>query len=432
MPIAQFRLLCHPRFRGLWLTQLLGAFNDNILKSSILIYIVYVGLPYGSLSPDILSAVATGLLILPFFFLSGVAGELADKRERASLICRIKLAEVLLMLLTTVGFILASVPLLLFFLFLMGCQSAFFGPLKYGVISDLLSEEDLVTGNAWINASTFVSILAGTMVGTSVIVMPQGTLYCSALLIFIAILGWRAAYWIPALPAPANNTKVNWNLWSSCIEMLHLSLSVRLNRRIIGYISWFWFLGASFLSQLPSITKSTFHADQNCVTFFLLVFSVGVALGALSCKPLLKSQISVKFSPWAGIFLGLFLIDFTVGMLRYSGPEVLLPLRTVEQFLNATGGIRIIIDLLALSFFSGLYVVPFYALLQVTIDAEHRSRLIGAMNIITAFWMTISSVFLVILLKIDIDIRILLQILAGLTLIISVRLGHAVLKRTLW
>ncbi|MAZ44863.1 MAG: hypothetical protein CMF48_06780 [Legionellales bacterium] len=426
MTHSQWRLLAQPGFLGLWLTQMLGALNDNILKSSVLVFITYSALDSIAMQPGILSALAAGLLIFPFFMFSGLAGDISDKYEKSRLIRQLKILELFVAILVAITFYTEAVWGLFAVIFCMGCQSAFFGPLKYSAIPQLTDEAHLVAANGLINAATFVSILLGTIIGSLYILSPNGTSVISTLMIITACLGIISSLMVPKLAAGDAHLDIRYNFLVSLWHTLQFGLTLHSTPKLLGFISWFWFLGATILSQLPNFSKSIIHGDETCVTYFLCLFTLGVGLGSLGCNMLLKSRISLKLAPWAAMGLTMALIDWGIASSLYIRPPAPAALVGIESFLSSPQGWRISIDLFALSAFGGMYIVPFYAVMMKRIDTAHRARIIGCLNIVVSFWMATSSLLLMILF--DANIRF-IQIIFGLAVISLIITGLSVKMR---
>lgn len=401
--MSQFRLLETRRFYPLFWTQFLGAFNDNFLKNALVILITFQTGKVAGIPSDQMVAVAGGIFILPFFLFSATSGQLADKFDKIQIIRWVKLAEIGIMLLASAGFVLHRYELLLFVLFLMGLHSTIFGPVKYSILPQHLEESELVGGNALIEAATFLAILLGTIGGGVLISVSKiGPALVSVGLVAVAVAGYWVSRLVPSAPPLAPALKIDWNPWRPTAEVLR---SIRGNRAIflsILGISWFWLLGAAILSLLPPYCKDVLHTDQSGVTLFLALFSIGVGVGSLLCERLSRDQLELGLVPLGSIGLSLFVLDlFFVGT-----PEIVQPGEKASalQILANPSGLRIVLDLLLLSVFSGFFIVPLYTLVQERAEASQRSRVIAANNILNAFFMVVGSVLLVLFMKIGLTI----------------------------
>ncbi|MGC1854279.1 MAG: acyl-[ACP]--phospholipid O-acyltransferase [Candidatus Aquirickettsiella sp.] len=399
---TQFSLLKNRRFVPLLLVQFLGAFNDNVFKNSLIILITYQLIAQSILLQQLSVTLAAGLFILPFFLFSAFAGQLADKLSRRYLTIIIKGFECLFMLLASLGFYLHSVSLLMLVLFFMGMHSSFFGPIKYAILPDLLKKNELIAGNALVEASTFIAILIGTLLGGLLIANHADLRWISTIIISIAGLGLFASFYIPTTAKANPNLKLNLHFIQASVNIIQ---QVKTEKKVflaILAISWFWLIGATFLTQFPSFTKNILHADASVVTLFLVIFTVGVACGSLVCNQLLKHRISMKWIPISLWLMSIFMIDLYFAS-KYSiyNPQKLI---NFTSFFNSLTHWRICLDLLGLSVSGGIYAVPLYTLIQTDTATEHRARTIAANNIINALFIVIASIITVFLLKVDLSV----------------------------
>ncbi len=305
----------------------------------------------------------------------------------------VKLAEIPLMLLAGVGFILESPFYLLSVLFLMGVQSAFFGPLKYGILPDLLDDDELIGGNALIEAATFVAILLGTIAGGLLITTESGKILISAALVAVAMIGYATSRWIPATGAGDPGLRINPNILGETFSIIALTWRDRPIFRAVCGISWFWFIGAVFVVLFPIYVRDVVGANEQVVTLFLALFSIGIAIGSLLCNMLTKGKVSDVLVPFGAIGISLAGVDLFFA----SAAEVFAQsaqLIGYQQFLALPQGWRILADLLVLSVSGGLFAVPLYAIIQVRGDAAEMARLIAANNILNAFAMVLSSLMI--------------------------------------
>jgi 1-acyl-sn-glycerol-3-phosphate acyltransferase len=412
---SQFGLLGERRFGPFFLTQALGAFNDNVFKNALVIMIAFAPAITAS-DANVYVNLAGGLFILPFFLFSATCGQIAEKYEKAGLIRLTKLLEIAIMLLAVVGFWLGSVPFLMGVLFLMGTQSALFGPVKYAILPQHLRDHELVGGNGLVEMGTFLAILLGTMLGGWLIAMAGGQWWVGATVVLVAVLGYLASRRIPAAPAMAPDLAINWNpvteTWRN-FRFMRTNRTVFLS--VLG-ISWFWFYGATFLAQLPAYTKTYLGGDETVVTLMLTVFSVGVGLGSLLCERMSGRKVEMGLVPFGALGLTLFGLD-----LYFARPDV----ATVtglswRQFLELPGNGRIALDLLLTGLFGGFYIVPLYALIQSRSEPSHRSRIIAGNNILNALFMVGSAVISILLFKAGLSIPELLLTVALMNAAVAV------------
>lgn len=398
MHVNQFSLLKTKRFLPIFITQFLGAFNDNVFKNALVIMITYRISEAAGMNAQILVSLAAGVFILPFFLFSATAGQWADKIEKAKLIRIIKFAEIILMLGAVVGFFLQSVPLLLLILFLLGSQASFFGPVKYAVLPFLLNENELIAGNGLIEAGTFLSILLGTIFGGLLILSPIGIYLISAAVLLLAIGGFVASLYIPATGSANPGLVINYNFLSETIRVLKYSRARwDIYLSILG-ISWFWLLGAVFLSEFPVFAKDTLYANEYVVTWFIAIFALGIGLGSLLCNRLLKGRVHATYVPLATIGMTIFALDMYFAA-HYVSVIPVTRLASLGRFLHTFSGWRISIDLLLLAVCGGLYTVPLYATLQTRSHPMHRARVIASNNVMNALFMVIASIATILLLK---------------------------------
>src|SRR6267142_3387928 len=301
-------LLLSRRFGPLFATQFLSAFNDNALKNALVLMIAYRTHSADALSAGLLIPLAGGLFILPFFLCSASAGALADGSDKAWLARVIKLVEIAVMVAAAVGIVAGSTALLLALLFAMGVEAAFFGPIKYAILPDLLAPDELLLGNALVEAGTFFAILLGTIAGV-LIATRHGAAAVAALIVIVALAAWTASLAILQTGAAAPDAGVRWNLVAATAQIIRQTASDVVPFRSILGISWFWLAGATYLSQFPGYVRFTLGAEEVVVTLFLTVFSVGIAFGSLLCNRLLGGKVSARTVPWGALGIGLFSID---------------------------------------------------------------------------------------------------------------------------
>ena len=383
--MSQFGLLGERRFGPFFGTQFLGAFNDNVFKNALVITIAYEATRDDA---SFLVNVSAGLFILPFFLFSALAGQLADRTEKSVLMRRIKLAEVGIMLLAATGFLLGSVTFLIAVLFLMGTQSAFFGPVKYAILPQHLAEEELVGGNALVESGTFLAILLGTLLGGLLVAGDsRSPLAIGGVLVAVAALGWLASRAIPAAPASQPGLRLDWNVPVATWRIVRQAAGNRTVFLSILGISWFWLYGAMFLTQLPVYTREVLGGSETVVTLLLVTFSVGIGVGSLACEKLSGRLVEIGLVPFGSIGLTVFAVDLAFASPSLPPAEVL----SAGEFLRHPGYWRVLVDLAGAALFGGFYIVPLYALVQSRSEPEHRARIIAANNILNALFMVVSA-----------------------------------------
>lgn len=394
---SQFALLGKRRFLPFFLTQSLGAFNDNIFKQSLILAILYkLG---SSADKSLLVNLCALLFILPFFLFSALGGQFGEKYAKDSLIRTIKFAEIVIMAAGATGLLLGSLPLMLAVLFCMGTQSALFGPVKYSILPQHLKEEELVGGNALVEMGTFLAILAGT-IGAGIMMSFEGYAgIVAASVILVAALGYLASRGIPRAHAALPELALDWNIFRQSWAILHLGLVKQLpsvSRSMLGN-SWFWFLGAVYLTQIPAYSKDLLHGDESVVTLILTVFSVGIALGSVLCERLSGHKVEIGLVPFgsAGLTLfGILLWWLSGGFPQAAQPHDWLGVLAHGQAWAVLGCV------LGIGMFGGFYIVPLYALIQARTAEHERSRVIAANNILNALLMVISAIVAILFLTV--------------------------------
>jgi 1-acyl-sn-glycerol-3-phosphate acyltransferase len=392
--VSQFQLFRERRFMPFFMTQGLGAFNDNIFKNALAALLVFEGSQLAGMNTNQLVNLSALVFILPFFLFSALFGQFADKYEKSVQIRRVKLFEVGIMTLATLGFWLDHVPLLIFVLFLLGLQSTIFGPIKYGILPQILDRDELVGGNALVEMGTFVAILAGTIAGPQLAGIDVGWPYwVSAACLAVAVVGYLFSRRIPPCAAADPGLKMNWNIFTETVNNLSFINENRVVLNSVLGISWFWFFGATFLVQIPSYSQNILGGDEDLMSALLAIFIVGISTGSLLCERLSGKQVEIGLVPFGAAGLTLFGLD-----LYFASPSAPTVGITVGQFLADGQNWRIIADLVLIGVFGGFYIVPLYALVQSRSQPEHRSRVIAGLNILNALFMVIAAIMAMLIL----------------------------------
>ncbi len=387
MPRSQFRLLASRRLLPLFVTQFLGALNDNLFKNALVILIAYRDAS-NARETEILVTVAGAIFIVPYFLFSATAGQLADRFEKQRLVRITKVWEIGVMLLAAAGFALNSVAFQLAVLFCLGVQATFFGPVKYGILPELLHPDELLSGNALIEAGTFLAILIGTIAGGLLIVAPHGAVIVTATQLVFAVLGWGASLAIPRRRAAAPDLRLNPNIVAETWTIVRHAYRQQVLRLPLLGISWFWFIGIAYLAQFPNFAKEILGANNQVVTLFLTLFSIGIGAGSLLCGRLQRGAINLRLVPLGALGLTVFGFDF---FLASTGAAAHGPLMGAAAFLATPGHWRIVVDLAVIALAGGVYCVPLYAVMQARSDDQHRARVIAANNIINALFMAFAG-----------------------------------------
>ncbi|MUI53678.1 MFS transporter [Aliivibrio fischeri] len=428
----QAKLLTQRRFLPYFLTQSLGAFNDNIFKNTLLLFVAFASVDSLPISSNLFINLAAGLFILPFFLFSAFAGVLADKYEKSAFIRKVKLAEIIIMLFGAIAFVLKDFTLLLILLFLMGTQSAFFGPVKYALLPQQLKEDELVSGNALVETGTFLAILFGT-IGAGIIASQENAQYIAAgAVLLFAVLGYLSSRFIPYAKAIDPTLSFRWRpiqQTRNTISIAQKDSSVFL--AIMG-ISWFWFLGASYLTQFPNYTHHFLNDNAITVSVLLALFSVGIAVGSLACDVLSKHRVELGIIPLGS--LGITIFGFNLFLATPANP-----IHTTDFFeiLTHPDLFSVFVNLFFLGVSGGIFIVPLYTLIQKRPQAKHRSQIIAANNIYNAIFMVTSAILGIICLSvIELSIPqffLLLAILNGIvTLFLFFRVPIFIIRFVLW
>jgi len=397
----QFALLRERRFAPFFWTQFLGAGNDNVYKNALVIFVAYHAASMTTLDANTLVNVAAAVFILPYVLLSATAGQLADKVEKSRMIRVIKMLEVAIMLVGVAGFATRSLALLFTALTLMGVHSTFFGPIKYAILPQVLKPEELTGGNGMVEMGTFVAILLGTIAGGVLVAIdPNGPLIASGAAVAIALAGYAVSRAIPTAPAVAPDLELNWNPVSETWRNLKFAQANRVVWLSMLGISWFWFYGATFLTQFPNFTRGVLGGDEHVATFLLAMFSVGIGAGSLLCERLSRRKVEIGLVPLGSIGMTVFAIDLWLASRNLHATS----LAGIDVLLADRAHWRVIADLVLIGVFGGFYIVPLYALIQQRSSPAHRSRIIAANNILNALFLVASAGIALGLLKAGLDI----------------------------
>jgi 1-acyl-sn-glycerol-3-phosphate acyltransferase len=384
-----FVLLRGRAFRAFFATQALTALNDNFFKNALSLWVKTRGVTAFGLSTDVLVAIAPALLVMPFFLFSAMAGQLADKLEKPRIIRAVKVAEVAILGVAAFAFATDSVELLLGCLLAMGIHSAVLGPVKYGILPQLVERDSLVGANALVEMGTFLAILVGTLAGSVVILGEGGAMRTGAAIVVLAVLGLVTAMRIPRLAALAPDLPVPVEPIRPTIDVLRLTKKTRSVWLAALGISWFWLVGSTLLSRLPHLFVDDLGAPASAMAVALSLFCVGIALGSVVTEKVSGKNLELGIVPLGSIAMVVFLVDLAFA--QTGGPRAY---ESLEAFLSDARTIRVLFDLFGLAFFGGLFSVPLYTLLQERSVPEERSRIVAGNNILNAIFMVAGSVLL--------------------------------------
>jgi acyl-[acyl-carrier-protein]-phospholipid O-acyltransferase/long-chain-fatty-acid--[acyl-carrier-protein] ligase len=415
-------LLRTSRFLPLFLTQALGALNDNLFKNALVVLVLF----HDVAGAPMLVAASGGVFILPYALFSATAGQLADRFDKSRLIQLTKLFEIALMLLAGWGLLADSVQILMGVLFGLGIHAAFFGPLKYGVLPDHLAEQELVDGNALIEAGTFAGILMGTIAGGMLILANGGAWIVTVACLAVALGGTAAAFRIPRAAPGAPNLRIEWNIVRETMLLVRQAAADHAIWLSILGLSWFWCFGAILLAEFPVIAKETLQADSTVITLFLTMFAIGVGSGSMLNGWLLDGEISPRYVPFAALGLSIFTFDFARAC-AVSGSEM----QSVAAILAHPAGWRALFDLVMLSMCGGLYSVPLYAIVQEESAPACRSRMIAANNVMNALYMVGGALGSAILAGLGLSAPFILAVAASVNLLIAVYIVKSLPRETM-
>jgi MFS family permease len=380
------------KFRPLFWVQFLGALNDNLLKNAMVVLIEYQGLSLLGLDPPLIVALSGAIFILPFFLFSMLAGQLGDRFEKSRIIRLVKIWELLITILASWGFLTHNIYLLLGALFMMGTHSTFFGPIKYGCLPDLVPGNKLVAANAYIEMGTFIAILLGTIGGGVLIARDSGELWIAFALNVCALFGIWVSQSVVQLPSHGTNTSIGW----SPIGPLRESIQIMRKRNDVFYslvgISWFWFFGAALLSILPPYCKEFLKVDEHVITLFLTMFTMGIGSGSILCERLSFERVVLSYVPLGALGMSVFMVDLC--WTQFHAVEIVgTELRTIGEFWNSPGSLRLIFDFFMLSVSGGFFALPLYTLMQARSDKTERSRVVAGNNVMNAIFMVFAAAF---------------------------------------
>ena len=381
--IGALGLMKERRFLPLFVTQFLGAFNDNLFKNAMIFFATYQ--IFNSVEQETqFSAIATGIFILPFFLFSALAGQLADTYDKAKIMRIIKAAEVVIMLVGALGIFVKSLPLMLVALVGMGVHSTFFGPIKYAVLPQHLNEDEVLGGTGLVEAGTYIAILFGTITGG--LISPTVAAFA---VVGVAMIGWLASLKIPPAP-PLVKLKLDFNIFRASARLIGATMHIpRLYLAIVA-ISVFWTIAAVLGVLFPPLVKNVFHAQKDVASVFLAIFSVGIAIGSVVINRLLKGHVSAKYATASVLAMSLFVVDFFFAALYFPVSEG--PLLNTANFLALPDAWRVLLDLAMIAITGGMFVVPLYAFLTTTVDKSQTSRTVAANNIVNSGAMVAGSV----------------------------------------
>jgi hypothetical protein len=387
-------LLRQRRFLPLFATQLLNAFNDNLYKTAMVLFVVYS--VYNSEEAEgQFSAIASAIFILPFFVLSALAGQLADMRDKAMIIRCVKAAEIGIMIVGGIGLMMAwqgllteamAIPLMLLALFAMGVHSTFFGPIKYAILPQHLKKEEVLAGTGLVEAGTYIAILAGTIIAGYLPVE-----WAAVAVIATAGIGYVTSRQVPPAPPYEAGQPVDLHIIRASIALVRNTMHQREVFYAILAISFFWTIGAVLFIQFPPLAKNVLMASKEVASLFLVIFSVGVAIGSVAINALLKGEVSARYAPVSVLFMGAFVAAFWFVCHEWNAVDRAQELMTVGEFVAQPLAPLVLLTLLLIAVSGGMFVVPLYAFLTTKCDPSQAARMVAANNIVNSGAMVAGS-----------------------------------------
>ncbi|MEP6785717.1 MAG: MFS transporter [Sphingomonadales bacterium] len=375
-------LMKQRRFLPLFVTQFLGAMNDNLFKTAMVLFVIY-NLYNDPKQEEVFSGIASAVFIVPFFLLSAVAGQLADAYDKARMIRIVKTAEIGIMIVGGAGLLIGNVPLMMIALFSMGIHSTFFGPIKYAILPQHLEPDQVLGGTGLVEAGTYIAILAGTILAGFV-----DHNIAAVLVLFFAVVGWFAGREVPPAPPIGDDHPIDWNIFRASYRLVADTLHIRRLFLAIVSISFFWAIGAVLFVQFPPLVKNVLQADKSVASLFLAIFSIGIAIGSIAINRLLKGHVGAQYAPGSVIAMGVFVLAFHfIAKFWVKAPEGTL--YDFWGFFVHPGAPILLLCLLAIAVSGGMFVVPLYAFLTTTVPKSQTARTVGANNLVNAGCMVI-------------------------------------------
>ena len=409
-------LLRERRFLPLFITQFLGAFNDNLFKTAMVLFATYQ--VYSQPGVEFMfNGLATALGILPFFLLSALAGQLADTTDKAFIIRIVKTAEIGLMLFGGVGMLIAKagyssagIVMMLAATLGLGVHSSFFGPIKYAILPQHLKEHEVLGGTGLVEAATYLSILLGTVVAGYVV---HDIRWAAGLVLIVAIIGWFTGRMVPPAPRMGAKLAINFNPFTASLRLISETMHIRRLFLAICSISMFWAIGAMLIIVFPPMVKNVLTSDERVASLLIAIFSIGVAIGSVVINSMLKGQVSAKYSPMSVIVMAVTLVAFALEV-RFWLPAPPGVLYNMADLVAQTQGLVLLATLSAIAIFGGMFVVPLYAFLTTTVTKDQTARTVAANNVVNAGAMVVGAAFIIVVSALHVREDHMLMMIAGL------------------
>jgi MFS family permease len=412
-------LLKQRRFLPLFVTQFLGAFNDNLFKTAMVLFATYQLFNDAQLESNF-NALATGLSIIPFFLLSALSGQLADSHDKAGIIRIVKTAEIGIMLFGAAGLLVADaghshigIVMMLGSVLLLGAHSTFFGPIKYAILPQHLEEHEVLGGTGLVEAGTYLSILLGTI---SAGFVAGNVKVAAASVVGVAILGWFTGRMVPPAPRLGPKLKLNYNPFTASWHLIAATMHIKRLFLAICAISFFWTIGSVLIVIFPPLVKNVLTADERVASLTIAVFSVGIAIGSVLINSMLKGRVSAKYAPMSVLLMAVFVVAFSIEAKAWI-PAPPGQFYGLADFLTHPQSLLVLATLLAIATFGGMFVVPLYAFLTTTVTKDQTARTVAANNVVNSGAMTIGAVAVILLSSAGVSPENMLLLVAAMCLV---------------
>lgn len=404
-------LIAQRRFFSIFSCMALTAFNDNYYKNALTILITYVLAAELGKNAALLISIASACFIVPFFLFSGLAGTLADKYPKQRLVRVIKAVELVLFAAAGAAIISHQITFMMIMLFLLGTLAAFFGPVKYAILPELLKRDEILPGTGLVEGGTYVSILLGTIAGSLLVMMDGGVYWVAGSMVAVAALGLFAARAVPQTAVADPTLKVNYNIATSVWGMLKVAfVTPSILTAILG-ISWFWAIGGTYLIQLAVFTKDVVGGSEQVVSLYLALFTIGIAVGSLACARLTKRMRRAELLPPLAL-AGVMICGIDLCIAGYGMPAPTGELLDLKDYFSQFAHFRLVADLVVMAFCGGLFIVPLYTLLQTDSNESERARVIASNNVMNALFIAAASLLAALLYMLKLQVTEVLLIFA--------------------
>lgn len=387
------------RFAPMFGAMAFAAFNDNFYKNALIILITYRLAADSAQHAAFLISLASAAFIVPFFLFSGLAGNIADKISKSAWVRILKTIELGLYVLAGIALHTEHVWFMLGALFLLGTLSSFFGPVKYAILPELMKRQEILPATGMVEGGTYVSILVGTLLGALLVLHEQGHWIVSGIMVLVGVLGVVVAYMVPVTQAKQPTIQLRWNILASIWDMLKVAWKNPIILAAIFGISWFWSIGATYLTQLPVFTKEIVGANERVVSLYMGLFTIGIAVGSLLCARITRKISGGVLAPLA--LAGVMLTGFDLWWVGTHMPAPVGELIGLDTYFDSPAHLRILADLIIMAFSGGLFIVPLYALLQTDSAEGERARIIASNNVVNAMFISVASVLCAVMYRLN-------------------------------